>query len=468
MNSAPTLHEMRDYLPSLSATLPSTERGLLLWCRVGRSRVTIARDTFTVGGRDAIWIPPGCEAELSSAPGTVIIPITVHRETQDLAPWEAVVCSPGVDWQGVLLGAYARSLGFLNRVENEADLIAPLLPPREVNGSALPLPSSAELRALTERLRREPRVGITVEDCARAIGTSVRTFERRFFAETAMTFRQWHRRIRVEAGLRALAAGGSGNDAARAGGFSSASVFSRSARELLGAAPRAALARGYEEPSLAPRADDQPPVLSPATSPVRVTPFDIAIWAARGGGTVTVGGTSHRLETSEMAILPAGYPHALAVDPDSVLLPVASRGQGDHEALEGLRLAVAHPRLRAVLLHSSVVSYTRLLSPGFEPRVLFDAILHDSRAAPEPAKSSDSPRVARLTHGARLLREGRTVAEVARILGYAHASAFSRAFRAHYRTTPLQFRVDCEEIGTTATLRWMATGEASSSRVTHA
>lgn len=42
----------------------------------------------------------------------------------------------------------------------------------------------------------------------------------------------------------------------------------------------------------------------------------------------------------------------------------------------------------------------------------------------------------RLTHAARLLTEGRTVAETAALVGYADSKAFSRAFLQHMHTTP--------------------------------
>lgn len=461
-----SLDGLRDYVPALHATIAPSERGVLLWCRIGRARVTVGTDLFLVGERDAVWIPSGFPVAIASAPGTVVVPIVAHRDTQNQAPFEPVALSVPVDWQPVLLSAFARSLGFLSDGD-DADAITPLLPPRDIRGAVLPFPVSADLRAVADRARARPRSDVSVIEWATETRTSVRTLERRFASETGLTIREWRRRVRVDAGLRALAAGSSTTEAALAAGFAGASAFCRSVRETTGAAPRAALSKPAASPrpgrsaaSSAPR-PGTPPALAPARSVVRVTPFDIALWAARGGGVVIVGGASLRLRTGEIAVLPAGHPHEIVVDPDSVLLPVASRPPGRGAPLEELRVASGHARLRAVLLHSSAVSYTQLKSPGYDPSELFDALLHDSRRAPAESTVADVSRIARITHGARLLREGCSVAHTARVVGYSHPSAFARAFRAHHGMAPSQFRLAAEATGSSATLAWLRPGGRS-------
>lgn len=452
MDHDDVLAHVRDYVPGLEATIGPSARGILLWCRIGRAHVSVGGGRFAIRERDAVWIPPGFAVTIGSAPGTVVVPIAVHRRTSEKAAGEPLAVVVPARWQPVLLTAYARSLGFLHEDDDAPDLVAPLVPAGRASQLETPHPADPSMRAIAEAVAARPRASTSVQEHAATLGCTVRTFERRFRAETGLTFRDWRRRARVRAGLRAIAEGCAVAEASEVAGFDAASAFCRSVRELTGLTPLLAAHRADPAP---PEEPDAPPPLPAARTVARATPFEVVLWAARGSGVVVVDGVAHRLHTACLAVLPAHRPHRIVVDPDSVLLPVASRALRGRRASRGIRLVATPARLRAVLLHSSVVSYTPLRSPGFEPAGLFDALGDGARARGVVDLGRSAARVTRLTHGARLLREGHSVADTAQILGYAHPSAFGRAFRAHYGMPPSRFRDQAVRGPASTTIPWM-------------
>jgi AraC-like DNA-binding protein/quercetin dioxygenase-like cupin family protein len=107
----------------------------------------------------------------------------------------------------------------------------------------LPLPKSADLRALCDRILAE-----LADDCAYAddealAGMSSRTLYRRFVKETGISFARWKQQARVLEAIRRLADGTPVTVVAMDLGYDSASAFSTMFRRSLGASPRAFLVR---------------------------------------------------------------------------------------------------------------------------------------------------------------------------------------------------------------------------------
>ncbi len=105
------------------------------------------------------------------------------------------------------------------------------------DASVLVIPRDPMLRALVDvrTLHVEPMP--TVATLAGMAGLSIRAFERRFGAETGLTPREWFRRIRLAAGLVALASGESVTEAGLACGYASTSAFISAFRALYGMTP---------------------------------------------------------------------------------------------------------------------------------------------------------------------------------------------------------------------------------------
>ncbi|MGE4112159.1 MAG: helix-turn-helix domain-containing protein [Burkholderiales bacterium] len=103
----------------------------------------------------------------------------------------------------------------------------------------LPLPESADLTRLCERIiadlsTRRPSVQDAVE-----MNTSARTLYRRFLRETGITFARWKQQARLLESIRRLADGAPVTTVAVDLGYESPGAFSTMFRRALGVAPRA-------------------------------------------------------------------------------------------------------------------------------------------------------------------------------------------------------------------------------------
>lgn len=109
-------------------------------------------------------------------------------------------------------------------------------------GLGLPLPQSADLLALCERVVAELAEGHSCTDAARDMQLSARTLYRRFLRETDITFARWKQQATLLEALRRLSAGQPVTTVALDLGYESPSAFSAMFRRALGRAPRAFLA----------------------------------------------------------------------------------------------------------------------------------------------------------------------------------------------------------------------------------
>jgi AraC-like DNA-binding protein/quercetin dioxygenase-like cupin family protein len=106
----------------------------------------------------------------------------------------------------------------------------------------LPLPESAELMALCERILSDLSTRRPCGSDAAALEVSTRTLYRRFLAETGITFARWKQQARLMEAIRRLAVGTPVTTVALDLGYESASAFSTMFRRSLGIAPRELLA----------------------------------------------------------------------------------------------------------------------------------------------------------------------------------------------------------------------------------
>jgi hypothetical protein len=107
----------------------------------------------------------------------------------------------------------------------------------------LPLPESADLTGLCERilgdLSAKRPCGFDADD----MHVSTRTLYRRFLKETGITFARWKQQARLLESIRRLAQGTPVTTVALDLGYESASAFSTMFRRALGIAPRAFITR---------------------------------------------------------------------------------------------------------------------------------------------------------------------------------------------------------------------------------
>lgn len=104
----------------------------------------------------------------------------------------------------------------------------------------LPAPRSAQLLTLTQSLA-DSRLGTPA--LARSIGLSARTLERRFLAETGMTFFQWRLHARMLRALEQMLLGEPLKAAAGRAGYRGASAFVAAFKSAFGTSPRRYVSR---------------------------------------------------------------------------------------------------------------------------------------------------------------------------------------------------------------------------------
>jgi AraC-like DNA-binding protein/mannose-6-phosphate isomerase-like protein (cupin superfamily) len=107
----------------------------------------------------------------------------------------------------------------------------------------LPLPESADLTQLCERILTDLSARRPCDFDANEMNTSTRTLYRRFVKETGITFARWKQQARLLESIRRLAEGTSVTTVAMDLGYESASAFSTMFRRSLGIAPRGFIAR---------------------------------------------------------------------------------------------------------------------------------------------------------------------------------------------------------------------------------
>ena len=103
----------------------------------------------------------------------------------------------------------------------------------------LPLPESADLTRLCERLLADLSARRPCDLDANELKTSTRTLYRRFLRETGITFARWKQQARLLESIRRLAEGAPVTTVALDLGYESPSAFSTMFRRSLGVAPRA-------------------------------------------------------------------------------------------------------------------------------------------------------------------------------------------------------------------------------------
>lgn len=207
-------------------------------------------------------------------------------------------------------------------------------------------------------------------------------------------------------------------------------------------------------------------------------------WQVRGGAELVVDGERRRLRTGEVLWVPAGIPHRVRVNEDSVLLPLFFDAEEHATTLGAVTRLGVDQELRVLLLaylqtemsiiQPSVNIARQLLAileraldrpldvpmPAAGPaRIVADALRFnpgDDRTVVDLAATAlCSPRTlerafaaetgmtlrrwriaVRIESAMMLLRSGAGLGAVAHRVGYADVTAFRRAFKAHTGETP--------------------------------
>lgn len=113
----------------------------------------------------------------------------------------------------------------------------------------LPFPANASIALLCRDFLNAPKANASIDDWARTLRMSRRTFTRLFRAETGVSFVTWRQQACIFASLPRLAGGEAITNVAMDAGYENVSAFTTMFRRMLGSSPSAYLrASGVRAP----------------------------------------------------------------------------------------------------------------------------------------------------------------------------------------------------------------------------
>ncbi len=211
----------------------------------GTMRVRTPRRVWIVPPSRALWIPACTVHEIQMYGVVQMHSLYVNEAASAGMPASCAVLDVTPLLRELVVRAAALPAAYDEA--GDAGLLMRLLM-AEIRGLApcaldLPLPGSADLAALCERIladlsTRRP-CGLDAGD----LNVSTRTLYRRFLRETGITFARWKQQARLLESIRRLAEGQPVTTVAIDLGYESPSAFSTMFRRALGIPPRAFIAR---------------------------------------------------------------------------------------------------------------------------------------------------------------------------------------------------------------------------------
>jgi AraC-like DNA-binding protein/mannose-6-phosphate isomerase-like protein (cupin superfamily) len=219
-------------------------RAQFIFAVAGTMTVRTPRRAWIVPPSRALWVPARTVHEIQTFGVVEMRSLYVSAAAAQGMPSTCVV----LDVTALLRELVVRAVALPVRYDEDGDdgLLMRLLMTeiRRLPQCALdlPLPESADLSALCERILADLSTRRPCGFEADAMNTSSRTLYRRFLKETGITFARWKQQARLLESIRRLAEGAPVTTVALDLGYESASAFSTMFRRSLGIAPRAYIA----------------------------------------------------------------------------------------------------------------------------------------------------------------------------------------------------------------------------------
>ncbi len=211
----------------------------LIYAASGVMTVWTERGSWVTPPHWAIWVPAGVVHSIRFAGLTEMRTLYLRPGRTRAMPAGCTVIAVSDFLRALILRAV--DLGVLDRRASVdralATLLLDALRTQPTPAFDLPLPEAPELRRVAEDLLRDPADGASGAAIAARIGVGIRTLERRFAAETGLSFGRWRRQARFAHALRELAAGRAVKVVAAEAGYHSASAFVAAFQEVFGTTP---------------------------------------------------------------------------------------------------------------------------------------------------------------------------------------------------------------------------------------
>jgi AraC-like DNA-binding protein len=216
-------------------------RAQFVFAVAGTMRVRTAHRAWIVPPTRALWVPAQTVHEIQMYGVVQMRSLYVNRRAGAGMPATCVV----LNVTPLLKELIVRAVALPTDYDEQGDdgllirlLMAEVrrLPPCALD---LPLPASADLSQLCERILGDLSARRPCNVDAGKMQTSTRTLYRRFLRETGITFARWKQQARLLESIRRLSEGAPVTTVALDLGYESPSAFSTMFRRALGVAPRA-------------------------------------------------------------------------------------------------------------------------------------------------------------------------------------------------------------------------------------
>lgn len=220
------------------------ERAQLLCCSHGVMRVTTPRRLWIVPPTRALWIPAQVVHEIRMTSAVDMRSLYIDAALVQAMPADCAVLEVTPLMRELVVRITTPlAHGDPPHVANaDHELLSALLVAElgrlEARAFDLPLPRSADLRALCESLLQDLSLADAPRQAAGRLGVSARTLYRRFLDETGLSYTRWAQQARLLEAVRRLAEGVPVTTVALDLGYQSPSAFSAMFHRQLGSAPR--------------------------------------------------------------------------------------------------------------------------------------------------------------------------------------------------------------------------------------
>ena len=223
-------------------------RAQFIFAVAGTMRVRTARRVWIVPPTRALWVPARTVHEVQMYGEVQMRSLYVNAAAGRGMPSSCVVLNVTPLLKELIVRAVALPASYDEKGDDGLLMRLLMAEVRRLPPCALdlPLPESADLTRLCERLLADLSARRPCDLDANELKTSTRTLYRRFLRETGITFARWKQQARLLESIRRLAEGAPVTTVALDLGYESPSAFSTMFRRSLGVAPRA-FAVGNEE-----------------------------------------------------------------------------------------------------------------------------------------------------------------------------------------------------------------------------
>ncbi len=207
----------------------------LFWGVQGRAQVIVGGEIHVVPPGGALLVPAMVPHEMRIDAATTLKCTLISAENYSRWPFARPVVIPNVVGEMLdYLDVSAMSDDVRRRME---DIAIDLIGDAEAMSATLPLPRDPGLLRVARQVSQLPEDGRTIVDWADEAAMSLRSFTRKFKAETGMSFGSWQTLARMQSAVALLRDGCPPARVAIRVGYGNVSAFASAFRRVTGLTP---------------------------------------------------------------------------------------------------------------------------------------------------------------------------------------------------------------------------------------